>query len=132
MTADLHPHGYTHCGFTIAELLIVLLIIAIVLRIDFFFTIFYLFAAVYALSHLWMQGTAKRVHVQRHFVDHAFCDDRVVVDVRVRNMGWLPLPWLEVHESLPVQLAAPWLSATQTSGPPPTPITATWGCSLIA
>jgi uncharacterized protein (DUF58 family) len=87
--------------------LIVLFIIAVVLRIDFFFTIFYLFALVYALSHIWMQSTARRLTVQRRFDDHAFCGDQVQVNLDLHNGGWLPLPWVEAHESLPVQLVAP-------------------------
>ena len=27
--------------------------------------------------------------------------------VTVQNIGWLPIPWLEIHEALPVQLIAP-------------------------
>ena len=87
--------------------LIILFVIAIALRIDFFFTIFYLFALVYALSHIWMQSTARRLSVRRRFDDHAFIGDEVLVDLQVHNDGWLPLPWLEAHESLPVQLATP-------------------------
>lgn len=87
--------------------LIVLLAIAALLRIDFFFTVFYLFALVYALAHIWMQSTARRLTVRRRFDDHAFIGDQVLVELDVHNQGWLPLPWLEVHESLPVQLATP-------------------------
>ena len=87
--------------------LIVLLTIAVVLRIDFFFTVFYLFVLVYALAHIWMQITAKRLTIRRRFDDHAFIGDQVLVELDVHNQGWLPLPWLEAHESLPVQLATP-------------------------
>ena len=87
--------------------LLVLFLIAIFLRADFFFTVAYLLFAVYLLSRLWVQRTAKRLHVQRRFVDHAFPGDKVAVDVTVQNTGWLPIPWLEMHESLPVDLTAP-------------------------
>jgi len=87
--------------------LLVIFIIAIFLRADFFFTVAYLLFAVYLLSRLWIQRTASRLHVQRRFVDHAFPGDKVPVDVTVQNAGWLPVPWLEVRESLPVDLTAP-------------------------
>jgi uncharacterized protein (DUF58 family) len=87
--------------------LIILFVIAVVLRIDFFFTIFYLFFLVYALSHIWMQSTARRLTIRRRFDNHAFSGDEVNVELVVRNEGWLPFPWLEAHESLPVQLATP-------------------------
>ena len=87
--------------------LLLLFIIAAFLRVDFFFTIAYLFFAVYLLSRLWARRGVKHLHVQRRFVNRAFPDDQVVVDLTVQNVGWLPVPWLEVHESLPVQLTAP-------------------------
>ena len=87
--------------------LLILFIIAALLRVDFFFTIAYLFFAVYLLSRLWTRRTVKHLRVQRRFVNRAFLGDRVTVDLTVQNAGWLPVPWLEVHESLPVQLFTP-------------------------
>ncbi len=87
--------------------LLLLFALAALLHVDFFFTIVYLFFAVYLLSRLWTRRTVKHLRVQRRFVDHAFIGDRVTVDLVVHNTGWLPIPWLEVHESLPVQLIAP-------------------------
>ncbi len=87
--------------------LLILFIIAVLLRVDFFFTIAYLFFAVYLLSRLWTRRTVQRLRVQRRFVNRAFPGDRVTVDLTVQNAGWLPVPWLEVHESLPVQLTVP-------------------------
>jgi uncharacterized protein (DUF58 family) len=87
--------------------LLILFLIAAILRVDFFFTIVYLFSAVYVLSRLWTQRTVNRLCVRRRFTDHAFSGDQVAVDVTVQNGGWLPIPWLEVHESLPVGLTAP-------------------------
>jgi uncharacterized protein (DUF58 family) len=87
--------------------LLILFAIAALLRVDFFFTIFYLFFAIYLLSRLWTPRTVKHLHVQRCFVNRAFPGDRVTVDLTVHNAGWLPIPWLEVHESLRVELAAP-------------------------
>jgi uncharacterized protein (DUF58 family) len=87
--------------------LLVLFVIAALLRVDFFFTIVYLFFAVYLLSRLWARRTEERLSVRRHFVGRAFFGDQVPVDVLVHNTGWLPVPWLEVNESLPVQLTSP-------------------------
>lgn len=87
--------------------LLILFAIAAVLRVDFFFTIVYLLSLVYLLSRLWVQHSIKRLQVQRCFVDHAFCGDLVNVEIRMRNSGHLPIPWLELHESLPVELSTP-------------------------
>ena len=90
-----------------APFLLFLFVIAAILRVDFFFTIAYLFFAVYLLSRLWTQRTVDHLRVERRFTDHAFPGDRVTVDIVVQNASWLPTPWLEVHESLPVDLIAP-------------------------
>ena len=87
--------------------LLILFFIAALLRVDFFFTIVYLFFAVYLLSRLWTRRTVHHLRVQRRFTDHAFCGEQVMVDMTVHNVGWLPIPWLEVHESLPVELSVP-------------------------
>jgi len=87
--------------------LLILFIIATVLRVDFFFTIVYLFSAVYLLSRFWTRRSVDRLRIERRFTDHAFLGDQVAVDVTIYNAGWLPLPWLEAHESLPVELSAP-------------------------
>jgi uncharacterized protein (DUF58 family) len=87
--------------------LLILFAIAAFLRVDFFFTIVYLFFGVYLLSRLWARRMVERLGVERRFVSRAFQGERVTVDVTVRNAGWLPVPWLEMHEALPVQLIAP-------------------------
>jgi uncharacterized protein (DUF58 family) len=87
--------------------LLVLFALAAVLRVDFFFSIVYLVLFVYLLSRLWVGWTCRHLRVARRFVDHAFYGDEVTVRLDVRNAGWLPVPWLSVHESLPVQLGAP-------------------------
>lgn len=87
--------------------LLILFIIAAVLRVDFFFTIAYLFAGVYLLAHLWTRHTTGHLQARRRFEDHAFCGDWISGEVVVHNTSRLPIPWLEVCETLPVDLIAP-------------------------
>src|SRR6185369_8148806 len=87
--------------------LLILFIIAAVLRIDFFFTIAYLFFLLYLLGRLWMRRGLGQVSVARHFTSHAFSGDEVRVEVKLGNTGRLPVPWLQIHESLPIDLIAP-------------------------
>lgn len=87
--------------------LIVLFVIAAVMRIDFFFTIGYLFFLMYVLGRLWIGRGLKGVRTERKFTDRAFAGDEVPVRVEVRNTSRLPVPWLHVHESLPVDLITP-------------------------
>jgi uncharacterized protein (DUF58 family) len=87
--------------------LLVLFVVAAFLRVDFFFTIVYLFSAVYLLSRFWMRRTTDHLRVQRRFTDRAFSGEQATVDVVVHNVDWLPIPWMELHESLPAELITP-------------------------
>ena len=92
-------------GFVV--FLLVLLIVAILLRIDFFVTIVYLFMGVYVMSRFWTQRIKKNLDVQQQFVDHVFSGDTVTLDITIKNAGWLPIPWLLITETLPVELTPP-------------------------
>lgn len=86
--------------------LLLLFIIAAFLRVDFFFTIVYLLLAVLVLSRVWVQRAVNQLSVDRGFTPRAFPGDRLTVHLTVHNAGWLPIPWLEVHESRSVELAS--------------------------
>ena len=36
-----------------------------------------------------------------------FWGEKIKIDLHVQNKGWLPIPWLELRENLPVALAGP-------------------------
>jgi len=87
--------------------LLVYLLIAAIFRLDFFFTVAYFFFAIYLISRIWTQRSVRQMHIQRRFTDHAFCGDEITISTILKNPSWLPAPWMQIHESLPVQLAAP-------------------------
>jgi len=87
--------------------LLFLFFIALILRIDFFFTIAYLFFLLFVLARLWVGRGLQQVYFERQFTPRAFSGDTVAVEVQVRNSGRLPVPWLHVHESLPVEMISP-------------------------
>jgi uncharacterized protein (DUF58 family) len=87
--------------------LLLLFIIAVFLRVDFFFTIVYLLLAVYLLSRLWTRRASRQLNTERLFPNRAFSGDQTRMRLTVSNDGWLPVPWVRVHESLPVELSAP-------------------------
>lgn len=98
--------------------LFLLLLIAAILRIDFYFTIVYLFFAVYLLSQIWTRRSVGQLQADRHFVGRAFSGHSVPARLAIRNEGWFPVPWLRVHESLPVELSSPpFLRQIVTLGP---------------
>lgn len=84
--------------------LLLLFVIAAVFRVDFYFTVAFLFFALYALARLWIQRATPQIEIRRTAAERAFHGDQVPVRVVVHNRGRLPLTWLHLHESLPVPL----------------------------
>ncbi len=98
--------------------LLALLAIAVVLRVSFFFTVFFFLAGTYVLARLWIHQASRNVRVSRSFTDRAFTGDDVDVTLTVENRGLLPVPWLRLGESVPVHLlAAPFPAQVISLGP---------------
>ena len=87
----------------------ILFVAAALLRDDFSFTILYLFAGIYIIGRWWSGRASKSVRISRKFTPRAFLGDDVLMQVEIKNSGILPIPWLRVQDSLPVELAAPGL-----------------------
>lgn len=101
-----------------STLILLLLLIAFLLRIDFVFYIVYVCLGVYAWSRWYTPRALRSVKVTREFFDHAFWGESVSVIIKVTNANWLPLPWLHITESVAVELAAgKTLSQTVSLGP---------------
>jgi uncharacterized protein (DUF58 family) len=88
-------------------LLIVLLIIASVMRGNFALTLIYLVVGALAGGLWWGRRSLAQLETTRRFPQHAFLGEQVTIQLQVRNKGWLPLPWLELRETLPVALVGP-------------------------
>jgi uncharacterized protein (DUF58 family) len=84
--------------------LFILLIIAIMLRLDFIFYLIYVVAGVYILSRWWPGRSIRRLQLRRRFNDHAFLAEKIPVDIEVVNTGWLPVPWVRLDETSPTSL----------------------------
>lgn len=87
--------------------LLVLFILAALLRIDFFFTILYLFVGVYLLSRMWSRRMFQHLHIERRLQNRAFVGDRITVTLKLANRSRLPIPWLVLSEVFSVDLATP-------------------------
>lgn len=87
--------------------ILILFALAALLRIDFFFSILYLFAGVYVLSHLWSRRMLKNLRISRALPQRAFLGDRVTVTLKLENLSRLPIPWLLLSETLPIALTSP-------------------------
>jgi uncharacterized protein (DUF58 family) len=88
----------------VSLLIIVLLLIAAFLRIDFVFYIVYVIAGVYLWSRWHAPRAFRNIHFKRTFESHAFLGERISVTLTLHNRNRLPLPWLQVAESVPPQL----------------------------
>ena len=92
---------------TFFSLLAVLLLIAAFMRGDFALTLVYLVIGALAAGMWWSRRAVTHVDARRQFRNHAFLGDRIQINLHVQNKGWLPVPWLELRETLPVALAGP-------------------------
>ncbi len=86
--------------------MVLLLVAAAFVKGGFAFTIIYLFLGIYIINLFWTSQSAKNIYCERKFEKRAFLGEDITVRLEIRNNGWLPIPWLLVYESLPVQLAA--------------------------
>jgi uncharacterized protein (DUF58 family) len=92
---------------TFLILLVALLVIAAFLRGDFALTLIYLVVGALVAGIWWSHRSMRQVLARRQFSSHAFLGEKIRIDLHIHNQGWLPLPWLELRESLPVALAGP-------------------------
>jgi uncharacterized protein (DUF58 family) len=100
---------------TFLPLLIVLLLIAAFMRGDFALTLIYLVVGALAAGMWWSRRALTQVDAKRRFPTHAFLGETVRIQLHVQNKGWLPVPWLELRETLPVALAGPHSFQTVTN-----------------
>ena len=87
--------------------IIALFVIAALMRIDTYFSILYVFIGAYLLGRIWTAASMRQLIAKRKFVNRAFPGEEISVELYVYNKGWLPIPWLEVHDSLPVEMISP-------------------------
>ena len=87
-----------------STLILILLFIAFLLRVDFIFYIIYVCVGVYAWSRWYTPRSLGRVTAGRFYSDHAFWGETIPVTLRLVNSSRLPLPWLQVTESLATEL----------------------------
>jgi uncharacterized protein (DUF58 family) len=84
-----------------------LFVLAALMRFDTYFSILYLFIGIYIFGRIWTSASMRRLNAKRKFVNRAFPGEEIPVELIVRNNGWFPIPWLEIHDSLPVEMISP-------------------------
>lgn len=84
--------------------LIVFLVIAVLLRLDWVYYLVYVIGGVWGLSLLWAKYHMRWVRVSRFTPSHAFSGETVTGSVRIDNTGFLPVPWVRAREAVPAAL----------------------------
>lgn len=70
-------------------------------------TVVYILAGVYVVGRMWTQRAIKQLQAERTLVNRAFPGDTIPITLKIANTGWLPVQWVEVHDSLPVEMTNP-------------------------
>ena len=78
---------------------------AVFLRDEFIFTVLYIFLGLYLVGRWASIIAIRKVGFSREFSSRAFIGEDVAVRLQVFNQSWLPLTWLRLQDSLPVELA---------------------------
>jgi uncharacterized protein (DUF58 family) len=84
---------------------VVLVIIAAFVKGDYAFTILYLFLGAYFFGRLWAGYIGKHISLKRVFNPRAFWSEYIPITLEIKNTGWMPIPWLYLRESIPVDIA---------------------------
>ncbi|WP_420627535.1 DUF58 domain-containing protein [Candidatus Leptofilum sp.] len=87
-----------------SALIIILLLIAFYLRVDFIFYVIYVSVGIYAWGRWLMPRAIKNLTSRRVYDRQAFWGEVVPVTIELTNNGRLPIPWIQLQESVAVQL----------------------------
>jgi uncharacterized protein (DUF58 family) len=70
-------------------------------------TVIYLLLGVFLFGRWWRDRGLAGIEVHRLLDGRAMLGETIRVRLEVINRSWLPIPWVRIHESLPVELAVP-------------------------
>jgi uncharacterized protein (DUF58 family) len=87
-------------------LVLVFLIAALLLQLDFIFYIVYVCLAIYGWSLWQTPRLIKKLEAKREYTPRLFLGEQTAVNIRIKNHSWLPLPWFQLTESIPPELQA--------------------------
>jgi uncharacterized protein (DUF58 family) len=82
----------------------VLVFLAASFRVEFFYSVLYLFVLTGLLARLWVWRAWRNLDIRREFESHVFLGETATLRLRIRNSGRLPIPWVRVEDRLPARL----------------------------
>ncbi len=86
--------------------IIFLMILAVFLEAESALTVLYLIVGIFILGLWWNKRAIKHVQIRREYEKRAYLGDEIDVNLTIQNNSILPILWLEINESLPVNLRA--------------------------
>ncbi|MCA9919420.1 MAG: DUF58 domain-containing protein [Anaerolineales bacterium] len=87
-----------------SALILILLLLAFFLRVDFIFYVIYVSVGIFAWVRWLMPRTMKNLKSRRVYDKQAFWGEVVPVTIELGNNGRLPVPWVQFQESVAIQL----------------------------
>jgi uncharacterized protein (DUF58 family) len=84
-----------------------LLLLAVFFHDTSILTVVYLLIGVFIISRWWRDRILAGLEFHRRLDRRAMLGETVRIRLEVINRSWLPIPWIRIHESLPVELAVP-------------------------
>ena len=85
--------------------LLLLFLLAAFLHAEFLLYVVYAMLIVVLVTRWWARRALDAIVAVRRYESHALLGDTIAVELVLRNAGRLPIVWVEVRESLPVDLA---------------------------
>ena len=87
-----------------SALIVILLLLAFYLQVDFIFYVIYVSVGIYAWGRWLLPRTVNHLHSKRQYDAHVFWGEVVPVSIQLSNSGRLPIPWIQAEESVATQL----------------------------
>lgn len=83
-----------------------LMILAVFLGAESALTITYMIIGIFLLSLWWSKRGIRHIEISRKVDPYAFWGEKITVSLQIDNQSLLPILWVEMHESIPVNLRA--------------------------
>jgi uncharacterized protein (DUF58 family) len=87
--------------------ILVVFVLASLFKIAFIYHVLYILVAVALVARGWAIHVAGRLSFGRQLEARALWGETLPMRVELRNGGRLPIPWLRLHDRVPVELGAP-------------------------
>jgi len=67
----------------------------------------YLFAGAFVIGTWWSSQALSAIEFKQSYTNRSFLGEEIKITLNIKNLSWLPIPWVRIHEGLPVELRGP-------------------------